>query len=169
MPWHDIWHLTFDIYCDLTRSAEISQDLLRSHKIYWDLKRSTDLALYIWHFTFYIWYLTFTMWYLTFDIWHLTFDIWYITLICHDMISYNDINTIHIHFMWWILSEVISVIWNVYSVDNIGLRNASASKNTLYIWRYVSVITFIFAATCQARVMLDVVSQSSKGIFLSFV
>ena len=51
-----------NIYWDVTISTEISQDLLRSHKIYWgllrshkiywDLKRSSDLALYIWHLTF---------------------------------------------------------------------------------------------------------------------
>ena len=57
--WHVItWHLTFDIfhllrshkfYWDLTRSIEISQDLLRSQKIYW---------FGILHFTFGIWQLT---------------------------------------------------------------------------------------------------------------
>ena len=34
------------------RSTEISQDLLRSLKIYWDLKKSTDLKFDIWHLTF---------------------------------------------------------------------------------------------------------------------
>ena len=62
------WHLTFDIYLDLTRSTEISQDLLRSHKIYW---------FGIIHLTFGIWHLTFGIWHLTFGIWHLVFDIWH--------------------------------------------------------------------------------------------
>ena len=66
------------IYRDLTRSTEISQDLLRSQKIYWDLKRSTDLIFNVWHLTFDIdmplpWHLTFDI-DMTFDIWHLTFD-----------------------------------------------------------------------------------------------
>ena len=87
----DIWHLTIDIYWDLTRSThywdiarsieisqdltkstEISQYLLRSHKIYRDLKRSTDLAFYILHLLFDIWHLT------CHDIWHLTFNIWHL-------------------------------------------------------------------------------------------
>jgi len=69
MPF-DIWHL------------------LRSHKNYLDLIRSTDLALYIWNLTFGIWHLTcHDIWHLTLiwhDIWHLTFDIWHLTFdICH--------------------------------------------------------------------------------------
>ena len=32
------------IYRDLTRYTEISQDLLRSHKTYWDLTRSTKIS-----------------------------------------------------------------------------------------------------------------------------
>ena len=32
------------IYSDLTRSTQSSQDLLRSHKVYWDLTRSTEIS-----------------------------------------------------------------------------------------------------------------------------
>ena len=94
------------IYWDLTRSIEISSDLLRI----WDLTtRSSGLTIdfkirnltfHIWHFIFVIWllkfdigyltlenwhlktdiwHLTFDFWHLTFDIWHLTFDIWHLT------------------------------------------------------------------------------------------
>ena len=78
--------LTCDINWDLTKSSEISQDLLRSHKIYWELKRYR-----------------FGIWHLAFGIWQLICDMWHVTLICHDIILYNDINTIPIHFLWWIL------------------------------------------------------------------
>ena len=40
------------MYWDLTRCTEISQDLLGSHKIYWDLTRSADLAKCISHFQY---------------------------------------------------------------------------------------------------------------------
>ena len=68
MTWHDILHLLRSH----TISTEISQDLLRYHKNYWEIKRSTDLAIYIWHFTCHeiAWHLT-LLWH---DIWHLTFD-----------------------------------------------------------------------------------------------
>ena len=78
--------LTCDINWDLTKSSEILQDLLRSHKIYWELKRYR-----------------FGIWHLAFGIWQLICDMWHVTLICHDIILYNDINTIPIHFLWWIL------------------------------------------------------------------
>ena len=52
MPWHDIWHLTF------TRSTDISQDLLRSHKIYWDLTRSTEISQDLLRSQKIYWYLT---------------------------------------------------------------------------------------------------------------
>ena len=56
----------------LTRSTKILQDLLKSQKIYWDLTRSTEISkdLMIWYFTFDIWCLTFDMpWNsMTFDI-----------------------------------------------------------------------------------------------------
>ena len=54
---------------DLTRSTEISQDLLRYHKIFWDLTRSSDIShdLLMWQNT----YMTFDIWTFTFAIWHL--------------------------------------------------------------------------------------------------
>ena len=53
----------------LTISTVVSQDLLRYHKIYWDLKYQL-----IWHSAF------------NFDTWHLTFDIdMLLTLICCDI------------------------------------------------------------------------------------
>ena len=62
------------IYWDLARSTDISQDLLISHKIYWDLTRSTDMAKYIWH-------LILGLLLSTFDIWnlkpHFIFDIYW--------------------------------------------------------------------------------------------
>ena len=100
-PIYTIW-LQYNI-------VEISQDVLRSYNIYWDLKRSTteisqDIVIWHWHwhltFQYYICHLTFdcchltfdichlpfaichlpfAIWHLTFDIWHLTFDIWHLT------------------------------------------------------------------------------------------
>ena len=58
---------------DLIRSLEISQDLLRSHKIYWGPIRSTEISSINW----------FDILHLIFDTWHLTFDIdMPLTLIC---------------------------------------------------------------------------------------
>ena len=78
-----------EIYWDLTRSTEISQDLLRSHKIYWDLTRFTEIYWDLTRFTEIsqdllrshkiYWYDLTWHQHLTFDIWHLTFDIWNLT------------------------------------------------------------------------------------------
>ena len=101
---------------------------MRSHKIFWDLTRPTDLTRYIWHlifelllFTFYIchgmpwhamtWHLTFDIW--PFDIWHLTFDIWDFTL------------SLHINSLFW---------WNICKKhDNLrkkGLVESTTSATT---------------------------------------
>ena len=56
------------IYWDLTRCTEISRDLTRSTAIIWN-----DIL----HMSFVICHLPFAIWNLTFDIWHLTFDIWH--------------------------------------------------------------------------------------------
>ena len=110
-----------------------SWDLLRSHKIYWDLKRSTDLASYIWHLVFDIWHLVFDIWHamtfdidmpwnLTFDVcqlffWHLTFDIW------HGWRYWQ-----HYHWYLWYWHNPITFSLT-HSLNNIGLRDASASKS----------------------------------------
>ena len=128
--------ITHKIYWDLTRFSEILQDLLKSHKIYRDLKRSLESALCIWHLTFIchchdIRQLSFDIWHLTFDIdmpWHLTFDISEGT----DSTSTDahDFGTIPSHFNLWILRlSAISKKELTDSVNNIGLRDASASKN----------------------------------------
>ena len=88
------YNIVWDLW-DLARSTEISQDLLKSPKIYWDLTIHGDLTWHlpfdIWHLTFDIWHLTLDISYLTFDIWHLTIDNWHLTFanwhltfdICH--------------------------------------------------------------------------------------
>ena len=81
----------------------ISQDLLGSHKIYWD---------------------SLTFWQLTFEIWYLTFDIWNLTMIWHDMILFNDVDTIPNHL--FLLSRSVS-----QSVAIMDLRDASAPKTGL--------------------------------------
>ena len=87
-----------------------SQYLLRSHKIYWDLTRSTDLAKYIWHLTLTCHEMSFDMWHLQrshkiywFAIIHLTFGIWH--LACHDIW--------HLTFEIWRLTFDI---WHWYSM-----------------------------------------------------
>ena len=103
------WHLTsteilqdllrsHKIYWDLTRSTEISQDLLRSHKIYWDLTRSTELSQDLLRSHKIYW---FGIIHYTFGIWHLTcHDIpWHLTLICHGIC--------HLTFAIWHLTFAI--------------------------------------------------------------
>ena len=70
---YTIW--LYNMIWDLTRYHGISQDILRSHKIYW-----SDL---VWHLTFDFLLIIYYIWHLTFDIFHLTFDIW------HDIIPIN--------------------------------------------------------------------------------
>ena len=121
-----IWQNTFDIwysnfYLWHLASTEILQDQLRSHKINWDLKRSTDLALYIVH--------------LTFDIdmpWHLT---WLKVLTALAPILIILAHSYHIFtdgFWGYLQSKKIishSLTHSLtHSVNNIGLRDASASK-----------------------------------------
>ena len=107
---HDIWHLlrSHKIYGYLTRSTEISQDLLtfdiwtftfdiwrwldiwhltfdiwhllRSHKIYWDLARSTETSQDLLRSHKIIWHFTFGNWHAI--PWHLTLiwhGIWHLT------------------------------------------------------------------------------------------
>ena len=66
-------------------------EYLRYHNIYWDLTRCTEISqdLLIWHYTFDIWYLTFVIWRLTFDMpWHLTLifhEIWHLSFISFNL------------------------------------------------------------------------------------
>ena len=132
---------------------------MRSHKIYWDLTRSHKIywqnIFEIWYLTFYFWHLTFDIywdltrstdlsfyiWYLTchgipwhsmtFDIWHLTCDIWHdwrhwCSWYWHNPISFSLMD-----------SQGLSAIFKkglTDSLNNIGLRDASASKNMWVIF-----------------------------------
>ena len=129
-----IWHLKFETSFHIWH-------LLRSQKIYWDLKISTDLASYIWHLTFGIWHLTFH------DIWHLTFDIWHLTwlkvltalaLVLLILAQFYQISTDG--FWGYLQSKKIMT----YRVNNIGLRDASASKNLLNLEFGIIYVTFCF-------------------------
>ena len=122
----DIWHLTFDISWHLTfhdiwhfMTFDISQDLLRSHKIYWDLTRSTEISkdLLIWHYVFDICHLVF-------DIWHWNHMTWYSKMIlAQTYLIFTD-------GFWGYISNLKTFTQSVgRSVNNIGLRDASASKN----------------------------------------
>ena len=89
----------------LTRSTDISQDLLRSHKIYWYGK--IHLTFDIRTFTFYIWHLTLTP-HFTFNIyWDLTRStdlasyIWHLTLIYHDI------------WHWYTMTFDIDIPWHL--------------------------------------------------------
>ena len=107
-------------------AAEQAPSPVTSHHFFFSFVRVPC----IWHLSFFICYLTFDIWHLTFDIWHLTFDIW------HEMILSNDIDTIPIHSL--MESVVISAIcvWLVtHSLSrNMGLRDASASKNIFILF-----------------------------------
>ena len=85
-PWHDIWHLTIDIYWDITRSTHY-WDIARSIEISQDLTKSTEISQDLLRFQKIYW---FGILHLIFNIWHLTLirhchDIWHLTLICHDI------------------------------------------------------------------------------------
>ena len=119
----DIWYLNF-YFLHLTFDIDTSfhiWHLLRSHKIYWDLKRSTDLALYIWHLVFDIWHaMTFDIWNLTFDIWHLTFDMpwhdmtWHLTFdrsnkIYWDLTRSTDLTK----YIWHLIFELLHLTFDI--------------------------------------------------------
>ena len=145
------------MYWDLTRSTGISQDILRSHKIYWFGK--IHLTFYIWTFTFYIWYLTLTchdmpfdiywdltrsteiskdllrsqkiywfgiihltfgIWHFVFDILHLTFCIWHLT--CHDIEIWHDIWNLKFFNLTFEIWNLTFDIWHWYDI--------------LHDWRY---------------------------------
>ena len=103
----------------LIRSTDISQDLLRSFKIYW---------FNIINFTFDIWQVTssdkwlfnFEFWQLTFDFWYLTFDI-DMTLIWHwydiDMKLIWNWYDIDIKFLWQWYDIDMALIWHWYVID----------------------------------------------------
>ena len=78
------------IYWDLTRSTVVSQDLQRSQKVHWF--GSMHLISNMWHLTFDIECYCHDIWHLTLichGIWYLRYamtfdiDIWHLTLICH--------------------------------------------------------------------------------------
>ena len=89
----------------ITRSNEISQDLPRSHKIYWDLTGPTDLTKYIWHLIFELLLLTFDIWLWHAMTWHLTLDIYW------DLTRSTEISQdlLRSHKIYWDLKRSIEI------------------------------------------------------------
>ena len=142
------------IYWDLTRSTEISQDLLRSQKIY--RFGILHLTCGIWHLTFEIWHskchdipwhFTFDIdatWHLKFDMpWHsITFDVWHIYDIWH--LTWLKVLTA-LALILMILAQSYLIITDglcgylsnltLFSrshIRNLYLRYASTSKNCFF-------------------------------------
>ena len=167
------WHLTFDIwrllickiYWDFTWSTEISKDLLIWHYTF-DI---CYLTLDIWRLTFDVWHLIFVidipwhwymLWHLTFDIdipghwyamtfniWHwytMTFDIWHLTEGI-DSTSTWYWNIFTDGFWGYLQSKKIITHWP----NNKGLRDASASKNRVFIERLLSISGPLNCAYCK--------------------
>ena len=118
------WHLTFDIW-----------QLLRSHKIFWDLKIGTDLAFYIVHLVFDI--AIIYILHFTFYILHFTW-LKVLTALALILVILAQSYRIFTDGFWGYLQSKRNMS---DSVNNIGLRDASASKNVLLRCRWWVSVT----------------------------
>ena len=109
------WHLTFNIW-------------------HWCAMTLHTMTFDIWHLTFDIWHtMTFDIWH--YIPWHLTFDIWHftwlkvlITLALTLMILEQSYHIFTDGFWGYLQSKKIISDSLTHSLNNIGLRDASASK-----------------------------------------